>query len=89
MIVNEVDKIRAEINSELQAMEAERMQLYEHPGSNIDPSKLLLNVSYPYSDVWDYDTSLVNLNLDKERVKDLRSNNGFIVTEPKSIKKDL
>ena len=63
MIVNEVDKIRAEINSELQAMEAERMQLYEHPGSNIDPSKLLLNVSYPYSDVWDYDTSLVNLNL--------------------------
>ena len=89
MIVNEVDKIRAEINSELQAMEAERMQLYEHPGSNIDPSKLLLNVSYPYSDVWDYDTSLVNLNLDKEREKGIASGRDFRITSHLPIQKQV
>ena len=31
----------------------------------------------------------LKINLDEERIYDLRHNNGFIVTEPQSIKKDL
>lgn len=52
---------------------------------------IAMNVNYSYPDNPDYDVEvkLEKINLDKERIKDLRSNNGFIVTEPKSIKKDL
>ena len=35
------------------------------------------------------DVRLKKINLDEERINDLRQNNGFIVTEPRSIKKDL
>lgn len=48
-----------------------------------------VNVTYPNNPDYDMEVKLEKINLDKERVKDLRSNNGFIVTEPKSIKKDL
>ena len=89
VIDNEVEKIRAEINSELKAMEAERMLLYQKPGSGIDPSKLILNVSYPYSDIWDYDTSLVNLNLDDEMKNGIKSGRDFRITSHLPIQKQV
>ena len=52
-------------------------------------SKLSVNLSYPYSQEYDYETFLIRLNLDEEREKDILRGNGFIVGDPKGIKKDL
>ena len=51
--------------------------------------ELNVNMTYPNNPEYDMEVKLEKINLDKERIKDLRTNNGFIVTEPKSIKKDL
>lgn len=48
-----------------------------------------VNMTYPNNPEYDIEVMLKKINLDEERIKDLRNNNGFIVTEPKSIKKDL
>lgn len=48
-----------------------------------------VNMTYPNNKEYDMEVTLKKINLDDERISDLRSNNGFIVTEPKSIKKDL
>lgn len=48
-----------------------------------------VNMTYPNNPDYDMEVMLKKIDLDKERIKDLRTNNGFIVTEPKSIKKDL
>lgn len=48
-----------------------------------------VTMSYPKNPDYDMEVKLVKIDMDKERIKDLRTNNGFIVTEPKSIKKDL
>lgn len=85
----EVEKIRSEIESEIVAMEAERMLLYKNPASGLDPDKLIVNVSYPYSDVWDYDSSIVNLNLDDEMTKGVSSGKDFIVSPHLPITKEL
>ena len=48
-----------------------------------------VNMTYPNNPEYDVEVMLKKINLDEERIRDLRNNNGFIVTEPKSIKKDL
>lgn len=48
-----------------------------------------VNMTYPNNPDYDVEVMLKKINLDEERIRDLRHNNGFIVTEPKSIKKDL
>ena len=48
-----------------------------------------VNMTYPNNPEYDVEVMLKKINLDKERINDLRHNNGFIVTEPQSIKKDL
>ena len=52
-------------------------------------AKLNVNVSYPYSDEYEYETRLERINLDEEREKDILNGKGFIVGDPKGIKKDL
>lgn len=48
-----------------------------------------VNMTYPNNPEYDVEVMLKKINLDEERINDLRHNNGFIVTEPQSIKKDL
>lgn len=48
-----------------------------------------VNMTYPNNPEYEIEVMLKKINLDEERIRDLRHNNGFIVTEPKSIKKDL
>lgn len=48
-----------------------------------------VNLTYPKNQEYRMEVMLKKINLDEERIKDLKSGNGFIVTEPKSIKKDL
>lgn len=48
-----------------------------------------VNMTYPNNQEYDMEVSLKKINLDEERLKDLRTDNGFIITEPKSPKKDL
>ena len=44
---------------------------------------------YPYDDEFEYSTKLERINLDEECEKDLSTNNGFIVSAPRGIKKSL
>ena len=48
-----------------------------------------VNMTYPNNPEYEIEVMLKKINLDDERIHDLRTNHGFIVTEPKSIKKDL
>lgn len=45
--------------------------------------------SYPQSDEYEYMTILERLDLDNERIKDIKSGNGFIIKPPKGLKKDI
>lgn len=52
-------------------------------------SKMSVNVTYPYSDEFEYETTLERIDFDDERDLDLLTNNGFIVSDSLGIKKDL
>lgn len=47
------------------------------------------SLEYPYNDLFDYETQLERIDLDKERSDDIKSGKGFIIDAPKSIKKDV
>lgn len=51
--------------------------------------KININTHYPYSDKYQYDTSMEIIDLDEERIRDITSGNGFIVSAAKAIKDDL
>lgn len=53
------------------------------------PTQLQVNTIYPINPEYRYVTKLERLDLDQERINDLRKNKGFIVTEPVGIKKDI
>ena len=44
---------------------------------------------YPQHPDYDYKAHIERINLDKEREKDILTDNGFIISEPQSIKKDI
>lgn len=50
---------------------------------------LSIKYSYPSNDEFEYASILERLDLDLEKELDIYSGNGFIISEPKSIKKDL
>ena len=57
------------------------------PGNEIP---LTVNYSYPYSPDYDYETSVVRINLDEECEHDLENGTGFVISSPKAtIKKDI
>lgn len=52
-------------------------------------AKINVRSKYPYSEKYDYETRMELIDLDKEKVKDITSGNGFIISAPKAIKDDL
>ena len=46
-------------------------------------------LQYPYNDKYDYETCLERIDLDKRREENIRTGNGFIISAPKGIKKDI
>lgn len=48
-----------------------------------------INLTYPHNPDYDYEAFLEQIDLDEERINDLRIGKGFIITEPQSIKKDI
>ena len=48
-----------------------------------------VNMKYPRSDLFEFETRLERLNLDEERRKDVYNGDGFIVTSKKAIKDDV
>lgn len=48
-----------------------------------------VNISYPYSEEYEYMTQLIRYNLDEERVNDILSDNGFIISPTRGVKKDM
>lgn len=59
-------------------------ELEQNQSSGID-----INISYPFSPDYDYETQLARINLDEEREQDILSGRGFIVSAPKGIVKDI
>lgn len=53
-------------------------------GANVN-----VTAHYPYSEKYVYETVMEVLNLDQERINDITSGNGFIISAPKAIKDDL
>lgn len=54
-----------------------------------DFSSINITAHYPHSDEYYYEVFLERLNLDKEREKDINTNNGFIISKKQNVKKDL
>ena len=52
-------------------------------------ANMSVNVTYPYSEEYEYETTLERINFDDEKDIDLLTNNGFIVSDSNGIKKDL
>ena len=52
-------------------------------------SELKVNLMYPLSEDYDYETMLQRINLDDERMNDINTDNGFIISDPNGIKKDI
>lgn len=48
-----------------------------------------IQLQYPYNDVFEYETMLTRIDLDMERENDIKTGRGFIITSPRSIKKDV
>lgn len=87
--IAEFERIKAELQSEIDAMEAERMSLYNKPGYGLEEDKLIINVSYPLSDVWDYETYLENIDLDEERRMGINSGRDFRISAHLPITKEI
>lgn len=52
-------------------------------------SDINVRTHYPDSQEWDYQTALERIDLDKERIKDLSTDNGFIITSAQNINYEL
>lgn len=52
-------------------------------------AQIQVNTRYSQSDIYNYETRLERVNLDKERKSDVLSGNGFIITSRKAIKEDV
>lgn len=52
-------------------------------------AKMNIKLTYPHSDEYRYETKLTRINFDDERILDILSNNGFLVSDTKGIKKDI
>lgn len=87
--IAEYKKIQDEIKSEIAAIEAERINIYNRPGSGFEDEKLIVNVSYPYSDTWDYETYIRNINLDERRKKGIESGRDFEISAYTAIQKEI
>jgi hypothetical protein len=62
------------------------------PNNNLNPEKsqeINITLEYPYNDSYDYTTRLERINLDKQKNEDIIKGKGFIISAPKSIKKDV
>lgn len=52
-------------------------------------AQINIKTIYPNNPEYDYETFLDMINLDREREHDILNNNGFIISEPQNIKKDI
>lgn len=60
----------------------------DQPQSSIN-TQINIKLTYPYSDKFEYETKLERINLDEEKVRDIRTGKGFILDPPRSIKYDV
>lgn len=49
----------------------------------------VVRLTYPYSDRWDYQTFLEKIDLDKERINDIKTGKGFIIETSRNVKIDI
>lgn len=61
----------------------------QRAGTGMANGSINIKLQYPYTDDYDYYTSLKRINLDEERINDIKSGKGFPISAPKGIKKDV
>jgi hypothetical protein len=54
-----------------------------------DQESLKFNVTYPFSDEFDFETYIERINFDKDRVRKIKTGKAFIIDKPQGIKKDI
>lgn len=79
--------LRNIINDEMFAMSLEQETLNDRPV--FETEGVDINISYPFSDKWDYKTQLKIYNLDKERENDLITGRGFLISTHQPIQKEI
>lgn len=55
----------------------------------IPEGRLNVKLTYPYSDEYEYHTQLKRIDLDKERINDLKTGKGFIIQSTRSLRNDV
>lgn len=85
--LEEGKEVTMEITTQKKLSEPEVREFMTELQTEVDSCKV--NISYPYSEEFDYDVGLYRLNLDMEREKDIRLGRGFIVTSNKPINKEI
>jgi len=61
----------------------------DRPNPNLSKDQVNIKLTYPYSDKYEYTTELTKIDLDKERVNDIKTGQGFPLDPPRSIKYDV
>lgn len=51
--------------------------------------KVNVKLQYPFSVEFEYETSIERINMDEERIHDILTDNGFIISPTKGVKKDM
>ena len=59
------------------------------PRSRYDNASFNVRLTYPHSDKYEYTTQLQRINLDQERINDLKTGRGFPIVSSRSIKLDV
>lgn len=57
--------------------------------TNSGQTTINVRMQYPYSDLYEYETKLVRLDLDQERINDIKTGRGFIIESSDSIRNDV
>ena len=68
-------------------IEVERIRKVRDDGTEL--KGLDIHLTYPYSDTYKFETKSELLNLDEERLNDLKTGNGFVISEFTNIKKEM
>ena len=58
-------------------------------GTRSDTEKIKFEFEYPYNDNFDYQTYIERIDMDAVRKEDIMTGKGFVISEPKGIKKDI
>jgi hypothetical protein len=55
----------------------------------LENDQMNIQLNYPFSDEYEFETMLARIDQDRRRADDIKSGKGFIISAPQGIKKDI